>query len=204
MRMMMFAALAASVVPAPADRLDTRRIAIRDMPLEHSIPGTICGFAAMPDLWLNHSRDPQYSIAAAVLARAADGLKTSQAELHVSYRKLEGAPFGVSNWAMFRIGQPEGMISASDKTARLSLDGKVIAEAIEVRQDRRGTGYLFNWPSASGYPSRLALPHGKLLTLDLFDAKGTQFATYRWGFEHIDQIPELLSRVQWNCLAPDS
>lgn len=201
MRAIIMAALVSAALPTSAQQLDTRRIDIAEARLEHGIPGYRCSFAALPGLTLQHTTE--HGWAQAAWSRPADGHKDDDARLVIGYRQLPGASFGASPAAIFFLGQASGTFTRSDKTARLSLDGRVIEAAVAVQQDRTGKIFAITWPSASGYPSKDALPHGRTLTLDLLDAKGTPVASYRWDIQHVDEIPDLLDRVQWSCLTPD-
>ncbi|NML05141.1 hypothetical protein [Sphingomonas sp. G-3-2-10] len=194
MRLMIAAgALLALASPALAQRVDTRRIDIREMGTN-----TICSFNAFRDLTLiDASKSGKASVGR--WKGASDASASPPAYLEAVFTASKDrwfdAPFiGVA----FSIEADAALSTSSVSGARAVIDGDA---PVDLLYHASGDKLSFPVPGdPSGFARRLI--RAKTLRLDILGRDGNVAATRTWSIRRFGEAVEVVSIVGWKCDTP--
>ena len=184
------AALALLATPAAAQRLDTRRIDIKE-----SADATTCGFNAHPQMTLNDaSKSGRRKVASWSGAPAED----ADARMKLAWEPASNwrtPPFlGVGFTVPASAALSHGIVAGASVVID---DGKPIPLHYNASRDR-----LIFAANRDTDNIGARIIDSDSVVLEVFDSAGTSLKRYRWDTPRLNDAVETVSVVGWSCTSP--
>lgn len=185
------AALALLATPAAAQRLDTRRVDVKE-----TADATICGFNAHPGMILNDaSKSGRRKVASWTGAPAED----ADARMKLAWEPAAGSwrtpPFlGVGFTVPASSALSQGIVAGASVFID---DGKPIPLQYNASRDK--LVFAAN-RDIDNIGARIIASDS--VVLEILDFAGTSLKRYRWNTHRLNDAVETVSVVGWSCTSP--
>ncbi|MDF7775513.1 hypothetical protein P1X14_09665 [Sphingomonas sp. AOB5] len=182
-----------AATPAVAQRIDTRRIDIREM-----TSSTLCTFNAYRELTLvDASKEGRTSVARWKAPSEIGDPRPAHLEaiFTASKGRWSDAPFlGIA----FIVDGDEALSKTSVSGARAVIDEEAPVDLLYHASGERMTFPVGGDPGGFGRQ----LIDGDTVRLEVLGKDGAVIRSYRWNVKRFDEVVEVVSIVGWSCTSP--
>ena len=199
MRLILAAAFTALALPAHAQRVDTRRIEIREMP-----SSTMCSFNAYRDLTLIDGAKGGHG-KVATWRKAPEGSPLGErARLELVFEPAEA---GEGKWRRppilglaFHAYADDTLTRDAIGGARLSIDGE---SPVELQYNASRDKFTFAVALDTEEVAHRLIKFGrKTAEVEIYDRQGTTIRRYTIDIDRLIDAVEIVSIVGWSCTSP--